>query len=184
MCWDGTLCHDPQPPLRQGSPALLWGGAVVDGVHRLSLVVWLGCRLGSQAFFVCTPPPPRRNSGLLHVCTACTGGSTERIRGPTGVHWVLGPLSVDEHRWHATWAPGLAPRVPDPLCALVAPENSSGPQWWSTGCWVPWAQADRDQGWPSGCPIPCVHSPLHVTPQGPWWPTGRPISRPSPLWGH
>ena len=62
-----------------------------------------------------------------------------------------------------------------------------GPQGWPSGCWVPWAQADKDfalqgpQGWPSGCPIPCAHSPFHVTPQGPCWPTGSPVSQPTPL---
>ena len=61
-----------------------------------------------------------------------------------------------------------------------------GPQWWPPGCWVPWAQADKDfalqgpPGWPSGCPIPCAHSPFYVTPQGPW-PTGSPICRLTPL---
>ena len=41
-------------------------------------------------------------------------------------HWVQGPLSVDKHRRRAAGAPGLAPRVPDLLRALVAPLNASG----------------------------------------------------------
>ena len=40
-------------------------------------------------------------------------------------------------------------------------------------CRGPW-------GRPSGCPISCAHSPFYVTPQGPCWPTGSPISRPTP----
>ena len=41
-------------------------------------------------------------------------------------HWVLDPLGADEQRRCAAGAPGLAPRVPDPLRALVAPQNASG----------------------------------------------------------
>ena len=59
-------------------------------------------------------------------------------------HWVQGPLSVDKHRRRTAGAPGLAPRVPDSLRALVAPQTAS---WapvvahWAQG---PWAQADKD----------------------------------------
>ena len=49
------------------------------------------------------------------------GGSTERIRGPSG------GLSMDEHRQRAAGAPGLASQVPDPLRVLVAPQNASAP---------------------------------------------------------
>ena len=51
-----------------------------------------------------------------------------RLRGPVVAHWVQGPLSVDEHRWRTAGAPGLAPQVPNPLCALGAPPNASGAQ--------------------------------------------------------
>ena len=38
-------------------------------------------------------------------------------------HWVLDPLGADEQRCCAAGAPGLAPWVPDPLRALVAPQG-------------------------------------------------------------
>ena len=57
--------------------------------------------------------------------------------GPAVAHWARDPLGINKQWRCAARAPGLAPWVHDPLRALVAARNASGPQWWPTGCWVP-----------------------------------------------
>ena len=68
--------------------------------------------------------------------------------------------------------PGLAPRVPNPLRALVAQQNASGAPLvahWALGPLGTGRHRLCTAGAPglagSGCPIPCAHSPFHVTPR-------------------
>ena len=80
-------------------------------------------------------------------------------------HWVLDPLGADEQRRCAAGAPGLAPRVPDPLRALVAPQNASGAPVVAHWVQVP-LSVDEHRRRAAGAPglAPWVPDPLRAAP--------------------
>ena len=195
-----------EPARCPGCFTLHCGRAVILGSSHLSYI--RGSSLAHHSFPQCTLGAPAVANWVLDPLGAdeqqhCAAGALGLVpwvpdplralvvpQNASGArvvaHWVQGPLSVDKHRRHAVWAPRLAPRVPDPLRALVAPPNAPVVAHWVLGP-LGTGRHRRCAAGATGLALCVPHPPRALTlstPQGPCWPTGSPISRLTPLWGH